>query len=236
VANVINPGTFHPRRVNQYVRAMQYASDVNYGGRTRISFGRPLASSSNNILAATNATVAGNYDTTGVAAAPEPFGRTVQVAGVANTAAGSSVTIRGYDYLNQPMTEALTTVAGVTVIQGIKAFKSIILVSIGANGGAAPNTISVGWGAKLGLPYRAIAQSTEVANGVPTATQGTFVAGPFAQTNNAVGQADPRGTYQPNTAFTSTNGANGNLIDASFDFANDLSGVNCGLMGFPHAG
>jgi len=248
VANIINQGTYHPRRVNQYVKAMQYASDVNYGGRTRISFSQrsgatkvhPAASVATSIMNAQNiAAATPPLDLTAVPAAPEPWGRTLLFTGSANVVAGSAITVRGYDYLNQPMTEVVNTVAGVTAIQGVRAFKALTSITFAANTGTAPVTMSVGWGNKLGLPYRAIAASTETSNGVPVATQGTLVPGPFAQTNNAAGAADPRGTYQPNTAM---NGAN--EITASFDFANDIVEVtttvppqyNCGLMGYPHAG
>jgi len=237
MANMVNAGTFHPRRVNQYVKCMQYAMDVNSQGSTRTDFGTPAASSANNVVNAQSIAAAVTLDLTTLAQIDAPFGRSLQLTGSATVLAGSAITIRGYDYLNQPMSEVLTSVAGATLIQGIRAFKYLTSVTFAANAGTAPVTMSIGYGGKLGLPYRAIAQRLEVANGVPAGSQGTFVAGPFAQTTNAAGQADPRGTYIPSTTL---NGAN--RVSAHFDYANDFTGTPgasneaCGLMGFPHAG
>jgi len=235
MANLINPGTFHPRRVNQYVAKMQYASDVNFNGSTRVDFGSPGVGASNNIVNARDISAAVTVDLTGLAAIDAIYGRSLVFTGSANVVAGTSITVRGFDYLNQPMSEVVTTVAGVTPIQGIRAFKYLSSVTFALNTGTAPVTMSIGLSNKLGLPYRAIGQRLEVANGAPVATQGTFVAGPNAQTTNAVGQADPRGTYQPNTALSVNT-----RLSAHFDFANDIFGAigseAGGLMGFPHAG
>lgn len=233
MANLANSGTFHPRRVNQYVRAMQYSSDVNYNGFTRTDFGAPAVAATTNILGVTQIDTAKTFDLTTVAALDAPFGRNVQFVGGTTIVAGSAITVRGYDYLNQPMSEVLTTVAGVTPVVGIRAFKYLTSVTFAANAGTpvATVTMSMGTGSKLGLPYRVIDGMTEVGNGVPRATFGTLVTGPFAQTSNAAGQADPRGTFTPNTPLNSVN-----TVSAHFTYANDLSGVNCGLMGFPHAG
>jgi hypothetical protein len=41
--NLMANATNFPRRINNYVPAMQYSADVNYNGETRVSFGAPLA-------------------------------------------------------------------------------------------------------------------------------------------------------------------------------------------------
>ena len=234
MANLINAGTFHPRRVNQYVRALQYSSDVNYNGFTRVDFGAPAASAAANVAGVTQIDTAKTLDLTGVAVVDAPYGRTMQFVGGATIIAGSSITIRGYDYLNQPMSEVLTTVAGVTPILGIRAFKYLTSVTYAANGGTTPATVtmSMGYGGRLGLPYRALDVTSEIGGNILRATTGTLVGGPFSQTSNAAGQADPRGTFTPNTPL---NGVN--TVSAHFVFGNDLfPDGRCGLHGFPHAG
>lgn len=229
MANFINPGTFHPLRVNQYVSRMQYAADVNYGGSTRINFGLVVAAQAANVLNVANAAVGSPADLSTIQIAV-PFGRNLQVVG--NVTMGTTgITIRGYDYLGQPMAEAFT-MNGVTPVLGNKAFKYLTQVTWPAVAGG---TFTIGFGAKLGLPYRAIAQRLETAAGLPVTTQGTFVAGTNTGLTQAAGQPDPRGTYTPNTTPTG-----GIQITAMFDFANDTFGTIAtagevgGLMGLPH--
>lgn len=234
MANVMTPGNFHPRRINQYVPKMQLASDVHYGGSTRISFGPVAAGNTNNVVNAQSLVAAATLDLSGLPDVVAPWGRCVTLTGSANVIAGSAITLRGWDYLGQPMAEVFTSVAGVTAIVGLKAFKTFNSVTFALNAGTAPVTMSIGQNTKLGLPYRAIAARLETASGAPTGTQGTLAAGPIVAPTNAVGQPDPRGTYTP---FTTMTGAT--TITAHFDFANDtfLVGATevCGLMGFPHA-
>jgi hypothetical protein len=239
MVSLVNPGTFHPKRVNQYVASMQYASDVNYAAGTRISFGPVAVASTNNIVNASNVAAAVTLDLTPLPDIIAPYGRCVTVTGSATILAGSSITLRGWDYLGQPMTEVFTSVAGATPIIGAKAFKSFNSVTFGANAGTAPVTFSIGQNTKLGLPYRALFAREETINSTPVSPVGTLVPGPFVNQSNAVGVVDPRGTYQPTTVV---NGLA--VITAIFTFVNDLFGTPGGarpndaggLYGFPHAG
>jgi hypothetical protein len=218
---------------------MQYASDVNYSVGTRISFGPVAVAATNNIVNAVSVAAAVTLDLTNLPDMIAPYGRCVTVTGSANIIAGSAITLRGWDYLGQPMTEVFTSVLGVTPIQGVKAFKSFNSVTFAANAGTAPVTFSIGQSNRLGLPYRALYAREETNSSLPVATQGTLVAGPFGLQNNSVGTLDPRGTYTPNTV---PNGVA--VIAAVFTFVNDLFGTPggaspndlCGLHGFPHAG
>ena len=60
------------------------------------------------------------------------------------------ITVYGYDFYGQAMSEAITT-NGTSRVAGKKAFKSVYRV---AAGGAAVGNISVGFGDVIGLPYR----------------------------------------------------------------------------------
>jgi hypothetical protein len=239
MASLVNPGTFHPKRVNQYVASMQYASDVNYAAGTRISFGPVAPASANNIVNAQSVVAAVTLDLTTLPDIIAPWGRCVTLTGSANVIAGSGITLRGWDWLGQPMTEQFTSVAGATPIVGAKAFKSFNSVTFGANAGTAPVTFSIGQNTKLGLPYRALFAREETNASTPVSPVGTLVPGPFANSNNNPGTVDPRGTYQPTTVV---NGSA--IITAIFTFVNDLFGTPGGarpndaggLHGFPHAG
>jgi hypothetical protein len=126
------------------------------------------------------------------------------------------VTLLGWDYLGQPIAEALT-LNGATPVIGNKAFKSFSSVLITA----AATTLSIGTSVKLGLPYKALRCVYEIGNGV-VAAAGTLV-GPSLvdpQTNTT---NDPRGVY---TTTTTMNGVN--IISAAFNMANDVNTTNNG--------
>lgn len=218
-----NPTNF-PRRINMYVPAMQYASDVNMLSNTRISFGAPSAGNINNILNAQGAATPTTFDLTGNVNAQtifEPFGRTIQL--VSNVANTNQVNVRGADYLGQPLV-ANVNLTGATGVETLKAFKYVDSITVQT--GTAGATVSVGWGTSLGLPYKAMRAIAEIANGAPVATLGTFVAAVLFDPQTPT-TGDPRGLYKPVTVL---NGAN--IISVVFDFANDVnSNVNGGLHG-----
>lgn len=216
--NVITNPTNFPRRVNNYVRAMMYSSDVNYNGFTRISFGAPLAANATNVLNAGSVANANTtIDLTGVAAFPEPYGRTATI--VASGAGGTQlVTLYGWDYLGQPV-RCDITLNGVTPVVIPKALKSFgSLVSATAMAGI---TVNIGSGTNLGLPYKCLKVEMEIANGLPVAA-GTLTLPVLTDPQTAT-TGDPRGTYLPTTTLNGTN-----IISAVFDFANDVNTANNG--------
>jgi len=215
-----NPTNF-PRRINMYVPAMQYASDVNMYSNTRTSFGAPSAPVVNNILNAVAATAVANYDVTAVANAQtifEPFGRGIQL--VSNVANTSQITVRGADYLGQPMVEIIA-LAGATAVETKKMFKYVD--SIFVNAGVATATLSAGWGPTLGLPYKALRVPIEIANGLVVGTPGTFTPPQLSDPNPTTAIGDVRGSYKPTTAL---NGAN--IISIVADYVNDINSNNNG--------
>lgn len=190
--------TFRNRRYNSYVPAAAFAQDVIMEGPYQVDFGTPAVANATLILSAqsiaTAVTAQGLSGTNPllVDTIPDTFGRNVQV--VASGAATSAVTVRGRDYLGQPMTELLT-LNGATPVLGVKAFKWIDSIAFGAT---AATTVNVGTGAKFGLPYRmSRVQGLEEVDGA-SAAAGTLVAGVLTdpQTTTTV---DPRGTYVPTT-------------------------------------
>lgn len=213
------------RGVNYYVPLLNYAVDVGLDALVRADLGAPITLDVDGILAAQSITSAGSTGTfastyTAIAVAGlAKYGRNLTV--VASGTATSTVTVYGYDYLGQPMSETLT-LASTSPVAGLKAFKWITSV---AWSGTSAITINLGWGNVLGIPYRATRVTLFgelTAGAAPTA--GTLVVGAATTTTQTATTADPRGTYTPNQA------CNGVL---TYEFSYHADVVN-GLHGNRH--
>ena len=221
MANVVTMGTFFPRRVSEYCPAMQYSANVNYNGVTRVSFGAATLASATYFLNATSVATGTNVQSAtmlNAATVPEPFGRALQY--VCSAANATALTVDGWDYLGQPMSETVT-LAGATPVIGNKAFKYIRQVTYVA----AAVTLSIGTSTKLGLPYKTIRVEWETADQI-VAAAGTLAA-PVLTDPQVVTSGDPRGTYIPTTT---PNGVI--IITAALDCINDVNAAgNGGLHG-----
>jgi hypothetical protein len=212
--NVMAIGTNFPRRINNYVSAMAYSSDVNYNGATRVNFGAPLAANATQLLNAVSVAAGASLDLSAVPAIADPFGRNIVL--VAGGAMATAAIVYGWDYLGQPIAEQFT-MNGTTPVIGNKCFKALNYVSYTATA----TTLSIGTGVKLGLPYKTVRVGYEIANGAVVAA-GTLQPPSLVdpQTNTTT---DPRGSY---TTTTTMNGAN--IISASCDCVNDVNTSNHG--------
>ena len=220
--NVMTDPTFFPRRINSYVPAMAYSSDVNWNGVTRVNFGAPAAANATAIMNAQSIAAVGTFDAGGVSVA-DKYGRTLSL--VASGASTASITVRGLDYLGQPISEDFT-MNGATPVPGKKAFKTVLSLTV--NTLTAGTTVNVGTGASVGLPYKALRAEWETANGAAVAA-GTLTAPVLTDPQTAT-SGDPRGTYAPTTTMNGTN-----IITAAFSFANDVNAANNGgLHGIRH--
>jgi len=228
--------TYLPRKVNRYVPAMSYSAACVHNAPHVVEFGPVAVAAAANILSAQSIASAGSTTTflqdntdpvVSAIAAEFPvgpgFGRCLQV--VADGAATSTVTVKGRDYLGQPMAETFT-LNGTTPVVGVKAFKYIDLVSWS---GTSSRTINLGTTDKLGLPFRMSNVLSEQAAGARVATLGTFVSP--SQTDPATATTtDPRGTYDPNTTLDGST-----YISATFIADGRLnSSGNGGLHGLAH--
>lgn len=215
--------SFRNRRYNTYVPACGYAADVIHSNAHLVDFGTPIAAVATGILNAQSIAAAGSTTTFVSDTADAPFGRNITV--VASGVATSNVTVSGRDYLGQPMTESFT-LNGATPVVGNKAFKWVDSISYGAT---AATTINVGFGGKLGLPYRMSAVTAEIGNGASAAV-GTLAApslvDPQTSTTN-----DPRGVYTPTTALNGSNRIVAKFMPYQVLNANG----NGGLFGLAHA-
>lgn len=226
MANIAPLGTFFPRRLSEYVPAMQYLADVNVGGDMRISFGAPALAVAAGIISAQSIAAAGSLQASSLLASQTdaPFGRNLTY--VASGAATSTVLVDGWDYLGQPMSEQVT-LNGATPVVGLKCFKYIRQITWGVT---AATTINVGPGSNVGLPYKAIKVWTEESNGAP-ASVGTLIA-PVLTDPATVSTGEPRGAYTSTTAFDGSK-----VITATFAFANDVNAAgNGGFHGIAHFG
>lgn len=229
---------YRPRRVNMYVPAMGYHAGVIHAGPHEVNFGAPAVANTTLILVATAmGTVAGSTSTFAadnvdpIVAATSAlfpngpgFGRCLQV--VASGAQTSTLTIKGRDYLGQPMVENFT-MNGATPVIGAKAFKWIDLVSWTAYATTDRN-LSIGTTDKLGLPYCAQALIAESKDGVAQSA-GTLVTPSRVDPQTAT-TTDPRGSYDPTMTLDGTA-----VLTGVFLLDNKLnSSGNGGLHGLQH--
>lgn len=139
----------------------------------------------------------------GVPAVQLDVPRAVSVTTGAGTPTIQPVTIRGFDYYGQPMSEVINS-SGVasTAVLGKKAFYQISSITVPAS---TVVTIAVGTTDILGLPVRVVdpAYIARVGyNGVIATDAGTFVAAATATATPTTG--DVRGTYLPSVATNGT--------------------------------
>lgn len=228
-------GKYNPRRLNRYVPQMGYSVDIIHGAPHEVRFG-PMAAADADILldgVAVSANTA--YTTIAQDGFTDPvnssfaeefpfgpgFGRCLQI--VFAGANSGAVTLKGRDYLGQPVTETLTA-NGTTPVIGTKAFKYLDSVTAVTAG-----TIDVGTADKLGLPYCMNNVVAEMLDGVRVATLGTLVAPSYVDPQTAT-TTDPRGTYDPNSTLTGSA-----FLSAIFIPQNSVnSSGNGGLQGLAH--
>jgi hypothetical protein len=125
--------------------------------------------------------------------------RAVSITIGAGTIAATNVTISGYDYYGQAMSEVISTgTTQSTTVNGTKAFFQVSSVAVAGDCGA---TISVGTSDVIGLPVRVIDAayiSRAGYNNTLAENAGTFVAAVTSTATTTTG--DVRGTFTPATA------------------------------------
>ena len=125
--------------------------------------------------------------------------RAVSIVSGTGTLTNRNVTITGYDYYGQPMSEVIATgTVQSTTVKGKKAFFTILSATIS---GALGATIAIGTTDILGFPVRVfnIAYLASVkSNNALAQDGGTFVVADTATATTTTG--DVRGTYVPATA------------------------------------
>lgn len=197
-----------PRSISQYVPNMEFAADV-VGDAVIVSLGAPATLDADGIwdgIAAgataatfTSADFKSTFDgsstslTTTSGMIDATYGRALTL--VASAGADHVITISGRDYLGQAMSETLTANA-TTPVAGKKAFKFVDTLSIAA-GGQAGDTLDVGWGDLLGIPYAGTSLLSDTEDGVVAAGVLTAAIATDPQTATT---GDPRGTFNAASA------------------------------------
>jgi hypothetical protein len=139
----------------------------------------------------------------GVAVLQLDLPRAVSIVSGTGTLTNRNVTISGYDYYGQAMSEVIATgTVQSTTVKGKKAFYQIASATIS---GALGATIAIGTTDILGLPVRvfnAAYVASVKSNNTLAQDAGTFVAADTATATTTTG--DVRGTYVPATASDGT--------------------------------
>lgn len=78
--------------------------------------------------------------------------RNIIIKGNASGIAGN-VVITGTNFTDEEITETIA-LNGATAVEGSKAFKTVTEIALPAETHVGTDTVSVGWGDKLGLPYK----------------------------------------------------------------------------------
>lgn len=137
---------------------------------------------------------------TGVAALQLDVPRAVSVTTGAGSSTSVNITVSGYDYYGQPMSEVIATGAvQSTTTNGLKAF--YVITGVTASGGSVV-TVSVGTADVFGCPVRFIDKSYVLRYGWNNATtddtSGTLTVADTATATTGTG--DVRGTFAPSSA------------------------------------
>ena len=200
-----------PKLINQHVPFMTYSADVGNSGDYLAHLGTPIAADGDFLVTAgstlsgiaTGLTfLASQLANSLISDSSHPYGVNVKflITGAITQANSRSLTVVGRDYLGQPMSEIIAAGAtedNVTLV-GIKAFKFFDSITLSSGYSATLGQgLTVGIGAVLGLPYKAIGMGIEVKNKSTVGTGGTFVAGLATSVTPTATTADSRGTYAP---------------------------------------
>lgn len=123
----------------------------------------------------------------------------------ASSVVAMTIRVTGTDYLGMTMVEDLAISATGTskTANGKKAFKTITKIDLIAAGDASANTVNVGTGSVLGLPYRVLANRIFSPRTAGAADTGTFVAADDTTPTATTG--DTRGTYTPSGTLNGSN-------------------------------
>lgn len=135
--------------------------DRAFGAHFQVSAANAVAADADGVHAAIECSDSETTEvTTGITNPAVPRNITATAGGTAGDIKAVQVTITGTNYDDEVITETLPafTVDTAGIVTGSKAFKTVTGISIPAMDGAGA-TVTIGWGDKLGLPFK-LAQNT----------------------------------------------------------------------------
>lgn len=143
----------------------------------QVSAANAVTASSTAVLAATALTAAVQAITAGITSPVVP--RNIKIIGNATGITGN-VVVKGTNYNGDNITETIA-LNGITAVEGVKAFRTVTEIDLPVQT-ATGNTVSVGFGEKLGLPYKLVCNTILMAfldnakeSTVPTVTTSSTV-------------------------------------------------------------
>jgi hypothetical protein len=144
------------------------ACDRGFVAHFQVADSAAVAASNTGVHAAITLTDEAQEITTGITNPAVP--RNIIVKGNASGAAGN-VVITGTNYAGQEITETIA-LNGSSAVEGSKAFKTVTQIDLPVEVHAGTDTVSIGWGDKLGLPYK-LARNTVLAAYLDNVKEGT---------------------------------------------------------------
>ncbi len=121
-----------------------------YPARFQVSAEKAVAATTVAVMAATALTAATQEIASGITSPAVP--RSIRVKGNAAGIAGD-VVIHGTNYASETISETIA-LNGSTVVEGNKAFRTVTQIDLPVETNAGTDTVSAGWGDKLGIPYK----------------------------------------------------------------------------------
>lgn len=205
----------------KYTAHAKYATDI-VNGLYKVEFDN-LAPSADIVAveASSSTSVVKTFDN--VLEVDAPFGAALSV--VASGAYSGKVTVDGFDYLGQHVTEEITA-NGTTAAAGFKCFKYISKVTCASGANV---TVTLSRKLILGLPYKTVAIISETRDGViRTGNQASILVAPVLTEGTAT-SSDPKGKVMLSNYSSA---AKVRLILVADDF--DDATLGGGLFGIPH--
>lgn len=121
-----------------------------------------------------------------------------------SAAADTIFTVTGYDVYKVKMVEAITIATGQSATAGKKAFKYVESIVISSASDVTSDTVTVGFGDVLGLPYLAAAKSDIIRVYLTGVLDDSAVVVAGDATTPSAVTGDVRGTVDPNSACDGT--------------------------------
>jgi len=126
--------------------------DAAFIAHIQVPASKAVAASATGVHAAIALTAAVQAVATAITSPAAP--RSISVKGNAAGVAGN-VVITGTNYAGQVITETIA-LNGTSAVEGSKAFNTVTKIDLPIETHAGTDTVSVGWGDKLGIPYKLV--------------------------------------------------------------------------------
>ena len=171
-------------KIGQKITSDSTGVIVDRGFIAHLQISNAIATSNTSTLAATGLTTSAQVIVANITGPTTP--RNVKIVGNATGIVGN-VVVKGTNYNNEVITETIA-LNGTTAVEGTKAFKTVTEIDLPIKTNSSGDTVSVGIGEKLGIPYR-LAHNTILAaylDNVKEATLPTVTVSPTALESNTI--------------------------------------------------